>query len=66
MRDINIWKIMGTIITILILVCEVAGTVIVFSAEDVTIAVKFLFWGLGTLSVFIMWIGIMMLFGGEE
>lgn len=52
------------------LVCEVAGTVAVFSSEDSTIAVKFLFWGLGTLAAFIMWIGVMMfmmfIFGGKE
>lgn len=63
-------KIFGAIVTILTLVCEVAGTVLVFSSEDATIAVKFLFWGLGTLAALIMWIGVMMfmvfIFGGEE
>lgn len=63
-------KIFGAITTILMLVCEVAGTVVVFSSENTTIAVQFLFWGLGTLAAFIMWIGAMMfmvfIFGGEE
>lgn len=63
-------KIFGAIMTILMSVCEVAGTVMVFSAEDATIAVKFLLWGLGTMAAFIMWIILIRFmvpfFGGEE
>ena len=55
-------KIFDSVITI----CEVAGTVIVFSSEDAPTAVKFLFWGLGTLAAFMLWIMFMSIFGGEK